>query len=102
MPLSMSQACVPAFEQGLNALSGVLQKAQSYAEGRKIDPAALLQARLFPDMFPFVRQVQIAGDFAKGTVARLAGEEPPSYPDDEACALSARSGSTVRKNGRSL
>ncbi len=92
MPLTMSQACVPLFEQGLNALSGVLQKAQEHAAARKIDPAVLLQARLFPDMLPMVRQVQIAGDFAKGTLARLAGEEAPSYPDEESSfeALQAR------------
>lgn len=92
MPLSMSQASVPLFVQGLNALSGVLRKAEDHATARKIDPAVLLQARLFPDMLPMVRQVQIAGDFAKGTLARLAGEEAPSYPDEEASfeALQAR------------
>ncbi len=92
MPLSMSQASVPLFVQGLNALSGVLRKAEDHATARKIDPVVLLQARLFPDMLPMVRQVQIAGDFAKGTLARLAGEEAPSYPDEEASfeALQAR------------
>lgn len=84
MPLSMSQACVPAFKQGLNALSSILQKAQAHADARKIDPAVLLQARLFPDMLPLVKQVQIAADFAKGTAARLAGEDPPASADDEA------------------
>lgn len=83
MPLSMSDASVPVFTQGLKALDGVLAKAEAHAAARKIDEAALLQARLFPDMLPFTRQVQIACDFAKGTLARLAGAEPQSFPDEE-------------------
>jgi hypothetical protein len=83
MTMSMYQACVPAFLQQLGALSGVLQKAAAHASARKIDPAALLNARLFPDMFPLTRQVQIACDFAKGASARLAGIEPPVYEDNE-------------------
>ena len=92
MTLSMYQASVPVFAQGLRGLRGVLAKAAAHAEARKIDPAALLQARLYPDMFPLTRQVQIAADFAKGPVARLAGIEPPAWPDDEASfeALQAR------------
>jgi hypothetical protein len=83
MTLSMSGASVPAFVQGLTSLSAVLDKAAAHAEARRIDPAALLQARLFPDMFPLTRQVQIAADFAKGAVARLAGEDPPKWDDTE-------------------
>lgn len=83
MSLSMHAASVPVFQQMLNALSGVLGKAEAHAAERKIDPAALLHARLYPDMFPLVRQVQIACDFAKSVSARLAGAEVPSYEDGE-------------------
>jgi len=83
MTLSMHQACVPVFAQGLTGLSRVLGKARAHAGEHKIDPAVLLQSRLFPDMFPLVRQVQIAADFAKGATARLAGVEPPSFEDVE-------------------
>jgi len=81
MSLSMYQASAPVFVQGLTGLLTALDKAVAHAEHRKIDPQALLQARLYPDMFPFARQVQIATDFAKGGVARLAGVEPPVYED---------------------
>jgi hypothetical protein len=67
----------------LKALSDVLNKAEAHATAKNIDPNALLQARLYPDMFVLVRQVQIAVDFAKGVSARLAGVEVPSYPDTE-------------------
>lgn len=83
MSLSMYQASAPVFTQGLKGLLKALAKAEAYVEQRKLDPAALLQARLYPDMFPFLRQVQIATDFAKGGVARLAGVEPPAYDDVE-------------------
>ncbi|MDP3590480.1 DUF1993 family protein [Phenylobacterium sp.] len=83
MSLSMYQASVPVFIQGLTGLGGVIDKAAAHAAERKIDPAALLQARLYPDMFPFARQVQIATDFAKGGAARLAGVEFPAYEDSE-------------------
>jgi hypothetical protein len=83
MSLSMYQASVPAFLQQLTALAGVLDKAEAYARARKIEPAVLFEARLFPDMFPLVRQVQIACDFAKGAAARLADLEVPVYADVE-------------------
>lgn len=67
----------------LTALAAVLRKAEAHCEARKIDHQSLLAYRLFPDMLPFTRQVQIAGDFAKGAAARLAGEAVPSYADDE-------------------
>jgi len=79
MSLSMHAASVPLFQQMLAALGGVLAKADSFAAERKIEPAALLQARLFPDMFPLARQVQIACDFATSVSARLAGAEVPAY-----------------------
>ena len=83
MSLSMHTASIPVFQQMLNALVGVLTKAEAHANERKIDHAALLQARLYPDMFPLVRQVQIACDFAKSVSARLAGADVPSYDDSE-------------------
>lgn len=75
----MHAASVPMFQQMLTALAGILTKAESFATERKIEPDALLQARLFPDMFPLARQVQIACDFASSVSARLAGEEVPAY-----------------------
>jgi hypothetical protein len=83
MSISMYQASVPAFLQMLNALSAILDKAEAYAAERKIDPAVLLGYRLAPDMFPLVRQVQIATDHVKGCCARLAGVDVPKYADDE-------------------
>jgi uncharacterized protein len=84
MTISMYQASVPVFSRALNNLTEILKKAAAHAEAKKIDPLALLQARLYPDMFPLQRQVQIATDTAKGCAARLAGMEPPRYEDDEA------------------
>ncbi|MGL4397847.1 MAG: DUF1993 domain-containing protein [Hyphomicrobium sp.] len=83
MSHSMYQASVPAFVQTLTQLSGLLDKAEAHAVARKIDPATLIQARLYPDMFPMSRQVQIACDFAKGASARLAGVDVPSWADTE-------------------
>jgi hypothetical protein len=83
MSLTIHSASVPLFRQSLTALSNVLGKAAAHADAKKIDHDALLQARLYPDMFPLVRQVQIAADFAKSTAARLAGVEVPSWADDE-------------------
>ena len=83
MTLSMHAASVPVFKQMLASLADVLSKAEAHAADRKIDPNALLQARLFPDMFPLVRQVQIACDFAKSVPARLAGADVPAYEDTE-------------------
>lgn len=88
---------VPVFAKTLGNLSAILDKAAAHAEAKKIDPAVLLAARLYPDMFPLTKQVQVACDFAKGTVARLAGEEPPKYDDNETTieALKARIARTV-------
>ena len=83
MQQPMYVASVPVFKQLLGGLSAVLTKAAEHAAARKIDPPALLQARLFPDMFPLLRQVQIATDFARSVAARLAGVEVPSAPDTE-------------------
>jgi uncharacterized protein len=84
MSLSMNQASVAAFKRTLRALSAVLDKAEAHATARKIEPTALLGARLFPDMFPFSRQVQLACDFAKNCCARLSGIEAPKFEDTEA------------------
>lgn len=83
MTISMYSASVPTFIRTLTNLAGILEKAQAHAETKKFKPEVLLNARLFPDMFALTRQVQIASDFAKGTVARLAGIEPPAYADTE-------------------
>lgn len=83
MTTSLFDIAVPVFNQMLGGLRGVLDKAQAHAESRHIEPGALLQARLFPDMFPLLRQVRVACDFARSVSARLAGVEVPAYDDDE-------------------
>ena len=83
MKLSMYQASVPVFIRALGNLSGILAKGAAHAEAKKFDPAVLVSSRLFPDMFPLSRQVQIVSDTAKGAAARLAGMEPPSWEDNE-------------------
>jgi hypothetical protein len=83
MTLSMYQASAPVYLQYLNATSAVLDKGAAFAEARKIDPTALLQTRLYPDMHPLVKQVQIFTDQAVRGMSRLAGAEPPSFPDTE-------------------
>lgn len=83
MTNAMYTASVPVLKQMLSALSDVLKKAEAHAAEKNIDPNAFLQARLFPDMFPLVRQVQIAADFAKGIASRLAGMDVPSWADTE-------------------
>jgi hypothetical protein len=93
----MYEVSVPVFLRGLGNLSAILDKAETHAEAKKIEPSVLLAARLYPDMFPLTRQVQIACDFAKGTVARLAGQEPPKWDDNEAsfADLKARVSRTI-------
>ena len=83
MHISMYQASAPRFANMLNNLAGILDKAAAHAEARKIDPRVLTGSRLYPDMFPLARQVQIACDNAKGAVARLAGVEIPKHEDTE-------------------
>ena len=83
MTISMYDASIPVIKPMLGGLSDVLAKAEAHAAARKIDPAALLQARLVPDMLPLVRQVQIACDFAKSVPSRLAGVDVPAYEDSE-------------------
>ncbi len=84
MPLSMYQASVPVFVKMLGNLSAILDKANAHATAKKIDAAVLLGWRLAPDMLSLGRQIQIAADMVKSGVARLAGSEPPSWPDSEA------------------
>ena len=76
-------ASIPVFKQMLGGLSGVLAKAEAHVVAKNIDPNALLQARLYPDMFALLRQVQVASDFAKSVSARLAGVDVPKLADDE-------------------
>ncbi len=74
----------PVFVRMLGNMTAVLDKGAAYATARKIEPSVLVNARLFPDMLPLASQIRIAGDFAKGAVARLTGSEPPAYEDKEA------------------
>lgn len=83
MSLSMYRASVPVLVRMLTNLRGILEKGAAHAQARQIDPAALIGFRLYPDMFPLSRQVQIATDMAKGGAARLAGTEPERYADSE-------------------
>jgi hypothetical protein len=97
MPFSMSQASLPVFEIGLNALSAVLDKASAAIAAKKVDAAVLLSWRLAPDMFALTRQVQTACDQAKNGSARLAGIEPPKFEDNESTIdqLKARIAKTI-------
>jgi uncharacterized protein len=83
MSPSMSQSSLPVLEIGLNALAGVLEKAEAFAAAKKIDPSVLVSWRLAPDMFALARQIQIVTDQAKNGSARLAGIEPPRFEDTE-------------------
>lgn len=83
MALSMHQASVPVLVRALGNLREVLRKGEAHATASGYDPALLLQLRQAPDMFPLLRQVQIATDMAKNACARLAGVEPLPFPDDE-------------------
>ncbi|MBV8549157.1 MAG: DUF1993 domain-containing protein [Alphaproteobacteria bacterium] len=83
MTISMYQSTVPVYAQGLTNLSTLLKRAEAYAADKKIEPSVLINDRIYPDMFPLSRQVQIACDVVKSGVARLAGLEVPSFPDTE-------------------
>ena len=84
MSISMHAACVPVFVKQLGAMLNWLDKAETHAEARKFDTAVYLGLRLAPDMLPLVSQIRIASDTAKGCVARLSGQEPPKFEDNEA------------------
>jgi hypothetical protein len=79
----MFDSSIVPLSHSLKSLAAILKKAEAYCEAKKIDPNALLTARLFPDMLPLIRQVQLTCDFAKGCGARLAGLTVPSFPDEE-------------------
>lgn len=83
MSLSMSQASVPVLLRTLSNFIAILEKGKAHAEAKKIDPSVLINFRLYPDMLPLSKQVQIASDMAKGGGARLAGVEVPKYEDNE-------------------
>ena len=83
MPITMYQASIPPIIRALENLSNVLKKGADHAETKKIDPSVLLNTRLFPDMFPLSRQVQIASDMARRGMARLADAEAPALEDNE-------------------
>ena len=83
MSISMYSASVPVAISVLSNLDHLLQKTQAFVEAKKIDPQAILQFRLAPDMLPFIRQIHIACDGAKMGVARLSGVEAPKFADEE-------------------
>jgi uncharacterized protein len=82
-PMSFYDSAVPAYLQMLKSLSAILDKAEAHCSARKIQPEVLLSARLFPDMLPFSKQIQLASDFAAKGCARLSHVEVPSTPDTE-------------------
>jgi hypothetical protein len=95
--MSFYDATVPAFLQILGALSGILSKAEAHCKAKNIAPEVLLGARLYPDMLPFTKQIQIVSDFAAKSCARLTHSEVPSTPDTESSfeELKARLGKTA-------
>src|SRR5450830_1381778 len=97
MTISMYQASVPRFVNILGNLSNILDKAQAHVDAKKLDASTLTTYRLFPDMLPLTKQVQIACDTAKGVVARLAGVEIPVHEDNEKtlAELKARIAKTI-------
>ena len=97
MTITMYQASIPSLIRSLNNLAAILEKGLAHAEAKKIDPAVLVNSRLYPDMFPLGRQVQIASDIARKGAARLAGLEAPNLEDNETTfpELIARLGKTT-------
>ena len=83
MNISMYEASVPVLVRYLGNLRAILEKAAAHAEARKIDPGVLVGSRLFPDMLPLARQIQLASDMAKSGPSRLIGAEPPRFEDTE-------------------
>lgn len=84
MQVNAYSMTVPVFVRTLSNLAGILDKAAAFCEQRKVKESVLMEARLFPDMYPLALQVRIACDVARGATARLAGEEPPKFEDNEA------------------
>jgi hypothetical protein len=83
MAISMYQASVPVFVRSLNNLVAILEKAAAHCEAKRIDPAALITFRLYPDMFAFAKQIQVCADHARNGAARLAGVEAPELENTE-------------------
>jgi hypothetical protein len=83
MSISLHQLSVPVVVQMLSGLSGVIDKAAAYVAEKKVDPQALLTARFAPDMYDFAKQVRVCSTWGVSITARLAGVEPPKFPDDE-------------------
>ncbi len=97
MNISMYQASIPLCIKSMSNLARILEKGMAHVEARSLDPSVLINARLYPDMFPLSRQVQIATDVAKGCASRLAGLEPPKFEDNEQTfdELKTRVGKTI-------
>src|SRR5271170_8477216 len=97
MSLNIYEVSIPVLVRGLTNLAAIIEKAAVHAAAKNIDPVVLAQARLYPDMHPLIRQVQIACDTAKGAAARLAGIEAPKHEDTETTLpeLKARIAKTV-------
>lgn len=95
--LPMYDATIPPLKRALTNLAANLRKGAVYAEAKKIEPSVLINARLFADMYPLSRQIQIATDMSKGAAARLAGIEIPKYEDNETSfeELQARIAKTI-------
>ncbi len=93
----MYDTIVPPLKRALSNLAHILKRGEEHADAKKIEHTILLNARLFPDMYSLIRQVQIATDMSKGGVARLAGLEVPHYEDDETtfAELQARIAKTI-------
>jgi uncharacterized protein len=93
----MYDVVVPVITHNLKALSAIMAKAEAHCDAKKIKHDAILQFQLFPDMLPFLKQVQIATDYAKGCAARLSAQAVPSFPDDEKsfAELQARLAKTI-------
>lgn len=83
MTISMYQASIPVFTRMLHNLVAIMEKAAAHCEAKKIDPAVLINYRLYPDMFALAKQVQVAADHAKNGAARLAGVDAPEFENTE-------------------
>jgi len=95
--LSIYEAAIPPLKRTLSNLAAILQKGEQYADAKKVEHHVLLNSRLFVDMYPLTRQIQIATDMSKGAGARLAGIEIPKYEDSESsfAELQARIAKTI-------
>lgn len=83
MKISMYSMSVETFVPTLRQLAKMLDKAAQHASAKKFDPSVLVNARIAPDMYPLVKQVQLSCDFAKNSAGRLAGQDPPRFEDNE-------------------